>query len=183
MRSGGRRRRGRRPGGGRRGRAGGGGRGGGLPDQDGADVGRRAGRRHAGVRGRALPGVPAAEGCCRGSMGIQGRGGVGRMGRCHHGPPRDVLRRLCRPASRLGSRTWAGHPGERVSRYRPQRLYGKLGAGWGSSGSGLSAHAAADRPGLCVPGACTIPSGFGLGRIPLTSTCCVVGVNLFTIYY
>ena len=123
-----------------------------------ADVGRRAGRRHAGVRGRALPGVPAAEGCCRGSMGIQGRGGVGRMGRCHHGPPRDVLRRLCRPASRLGSRTWAGHPGERVSRYRPQRLYGKLGAGWGSSGSGLSAHAAADRPGLCVPGACTVLS-------------------------
>ena len=82
------------PSSGRRGGAGGGGRGGGLPDQDGADVGRRAGRRHAGVRGRARPGVPAAEGCCMGSMGIQGRGGAGRMGKCHHGFPRGVLRRL-----------------------------------------------------------------------------------------
>ena len=64
----------------------------------------------------------------------------------------------------------------------PGRWRERAGAPHLSATGSLRMHAAAGRLGLCAPGACTILSGFGFGRIPLSSTCCVVGVNLFTIY-
>ena len=59
-------------------------------------------------------------------------------------------RRLCQEDRRVdsASRTCAGQPGRRRAAIGPGQ-YGELGAGWGSGGSGVNAHAAADRPGLC----------------------------------